>query len=172
MSMEERKGWTRRAFLQKGGMAAAAGAAGILGGREVASAQSGTYATIIDLTRCDGCKNELMPKCVAARPCANLCPLGALHQNADSSVVINPDLCLGGAKCKTVCPWNIPQRQSGVGIYLKLHPIPAGGGVMYKCDLCHDRLEKKLIPACVEACAQRLGGRRPLFFCPRGAEGE
>ncbi len=232
--MEERKGWTRRAFLQKGGMAAAAGAAGILGGREVASAQSGTYATIIDLTRCDGCKNELMPKCVAAcrsanekkfpvpqqpirdlwpqkihddwskkkdvttaltpynwttvqrvdidgeeifiprrcmhcdnPPCANLCPFGALHQNADSSVVINPDLCLGGAKCKTVCPWNIPQRQSGVGIYLKLHPIPAGGGVMYKCDLCHDRLEKRLIPACVEACAQRLGERRPLFFGPR-----
>ena len=232
--MEEKKRMTRRAFLQKGGMAAAVGAAGILAGPQVASAKAGTYATFIDLTRCDGCKNEPVPRCVAAcrsvnekkfpvpqepirdlwpqkihddwskkktvitaltpynwttvqrvnidgeeifiprrcmhcdnPPCANLCPFGALHQNADSSVVINPDLCLGGAKCKAVCPWNIPQRQSGVGIYLKLHPIPTGGGVMYKCDLCHDRLEKGGIPACVEACTQRLGKDRPLFFGQR-----
>jgi Fe-S-cluster-containing dehydrogenase component len=97
-------------------------------------------------------------------PCANLCPFGALNKYEDGSVVINHDLCLGGAKCKSVCPWHIPQRQSGVGIYLKLQPMPAGGGVMYKCDLCHDRIKKGLIPACVEACAKRLGNKRPLFF--------
>jgi formate dehydrogenase iron-sulfur subunit len=78
--------------------------------------------------------------------------------------VINPDLCLGGAKCKAVCPWQIPQRQSGVGIYLKLQPLPAGGGVMYKCDFCHDRIGAGKIPACVEACEKRLGEKRPLFF--------
>jgi len=227
----ENKGLTRRAFLQKGSLAVAAGAAGIGGGTGMAEAKSGTFATLVDLTRCDGCKGEPIPKCVAAcrqtnqnkfpapkdpikdlwpqkthddwskkkdvldqltpynwttvqrvqvdgeelfvprrcmhcdnPPCANLCPFGALNQNADSSVVINPDLCMGGAKCKAVCPWGIPQRQSGVGIYLKMQPIPAGGGVMYKCDLCHDRLQKGQIPACVEACEQRLGKDRPLFF--------
>jgi Fe-S-cluster-containing dehydrogenase component len=108
--------------------------------------------------RCMHCDNP---------PCANLCPFGALNQNEDSSVVINPDLCMGGAKCKAVCPWGIPQRQSGVGLYMKMQPIPAGGGVMYKCDLCHDRLQKGQIPACVEACEQRLGKDRPLFFGSR-----
>jgi hypothetical protein len=42
--------------------------------------------------------------------------------------------------------------------------MPAGGGVMYKCDLCHGRIKKGLIPACVEACEKRLGNKRPLFF--------
>jgi Fe-S-cluster-containing dehydrogenase component len=100
-------------------------------------------------------------------PCANLCPFGALNKYEDAAVVINHDLCMGGAKCKTVCPWGIPQRQSGVGLYMKMQPIPAGGGVMYKCDLCHDRLKNGKIPACVEACEKRLGDKRPLFFGKR-----
>jgi Fe-S-cluster-containing dehydrogenase component len=108
--------------------------------------------------RCMHCDNP---------PCANLCPFGALNKYDDGSVVIDHDLCLGGAKCKTVCPWHIPQRQSGVGIYLKLQPMPAGGGVMYKCDLCHDRVAAEQVPACVEACTKRLGENRPLRFGKR-----
>ena len=38
---------------------------------------------------------------------------------------------------------------------------------MYKCDLCHDRIKKSLIPACVEACEKRLGAKKPLFFGTR-----
>jgi formate dehydrogenase iron-sulfur subunit len=230
-AMEEEHGLSRRSFLKKGSMAAAVGAAGLVSFSPEASAKTGTFATLIDLTRCDGCKDEPMPRCVEAcrrineskypnpqepikdlwpqkthddwskkkhvidrltpynwttvqkvqvegeevfiprrcmhcdnPPCANLCPFGALNKYQDGSVVINPDLCMGGAKCKAVCPWGIPQRQSGVGLYLKLQPMPAGGGVMYKCDLCHERLTKGMIPACVEACEKRLGARRPLFF--------
>jgi Fe-S-cluster-containing dehydrogenase component len=229
--MDGKRGLTRRSFLKTGAIVAGAGAAGVLGLSSVASANSRPYATLIDLTKCDGCKNERMPKCVEAcrkvneknfpnpkepikdlwpqkthddwskkkdlmntltpynwttiqkvevegenifiprrcmhcenPPCANLCPFGALNKYDDGSVVINHDLCLGGAKCKAVCPWHIPQRQSGVGIYLKLQPMPAGGGVMYKCDLCHDRIKKGLIPACLEACEKRLGNKKPLFF--------
>jgi len=229
--MDGKRGLTRRSFLKTGAIVAGAGAAGVLGLSSVASANSRPYATLIDLTKCDGCKNERMPKCVEAcrkvneknfpnpkepikdlwpqktrddwskkkdlmntltpynwttiqkvevegenifiprrcmhcenPPCANLCPFGALNKYDDGSVVINHDLCLGGAKCKAVCPWHIPQRQSGVGIYLKLQPMPAGGGVMYKCDLCHHRIKKGLIPACLEACEKRLGNKKPLFF--------
>jgi Fe-S-cluster-containing dehydrogenase component len=232
--MNEKNGLTRRNFLKKGAVVTAMGAACTAGMVETASAKSGTYATLIDLTRCDGCKNEPIPKCVEAcrkengkkfpnpvepirdlwpqkthddwskkrevihqltpynwttvqkvdvngeeiyvprrcmhcdnPPCAHLCPFGALNKHTEGSVVINHDLCMGGAKCKTVCPWHIPQRQSGVGPYLKLQPIPAGGGVMYKCDLCHDRVRKGQIPACVEACEKRLGEKRPLYFGKR-----
>ena len=229
--MEDKQGWTRRNFLKTGAIVTGAGAVGVLGLSKVAFTKSPTYATMIDLTKCDGCKNEPMPKCVEAcrrvnekkfpnpqeqikdlwpqkthddwsrkrdvtstltpynwttiqkvevegedvfiprrcmhcenPPCSNLCPFGALDKHGDGSVVINHALCLGGAKCKAVCPWHIPQRQSGVGIYLKLQPMPAGGGVMYKCDFCHDRTKKGLIPVCVEACEKRLGDKKPLFF--------
>jgi formate dehydrogenase iron-sulfur subunit len=232
--MEEKGKLTRRSFLKRGAVITAVGASGVMGIAGGAFAKSGTVATFIDLTKCDGCRGEAMPKCVEAcrttnqtkfpepkgpiknlwpqkthddwskkrdvidtltpynwttvqkvdmdgeqiflprrcmhcenPPCANLCPFGALNKYGDGSVVINHDLCLGGAKCKSVCPWHIPQRQSGVGLYMKLQPMPAGGGVMYKCDLCHDRLKKGQVPACVEACEKRLGNRRPLFFGDR-----
>jgi len=229
--MNETKGLTRRGFIKNGALVTALGVAGVSGIAKVADARSGRYAMLIDLTKCDGCKNEPIPKCVEAcrkvnekkfpnpegsiknlwpqkthddwstktdvidtltpynwttvqrievegteifiprrcmhcdNPlCANLCPFGALNKYSDGSVVINPDICMGGAKCKAVCPWHIPQRQSGVGLYLKLQPMPAGGGVMYKCDLCRARIKNGQIPACVEACEKRLGNKKPLFL--------
>ena len=64
--MDERNGLTRRTFLKTGTMMAGAGATGALGLSSMASANSTSYATMIDLTKCDGCKNEPMPKCVEA----------------------------------------------------------------------------------------------------------
>ena len=43
---------------------------------------------------------------------------------------------------------------------------------MYKCDLCHDRLRKDQVPACVEACEKRLGNRTPLRFGDRDKIGK
>ena len=189
--MSESNGLTRRSFLKKGAVITAAGASGVVGMTGRAFAKSPDHATLIDLTKCDGCKNETMPKCAEAcrsvnqakfpepvhpikdlwahkhhddwskrrdvidtltpynwttvqkvevegeeiflprrcmhcdnPPCANLCPFGALNKYGDGAVVINHSLCLGGAKCKSVCPWHIPQRQSGVGRYLKFSPRP------------------------------------------------
>lgn len=95
--------------------------------------------------RCMHCDNP---------PCAKICPFSAQEKTPEGPVVIDPDLCFGGAKCRDVCPWGIPTRQAGVGLYLKLAPKLAGGGVMYKCDLCHDRVVARREPACVEACPQ------------------
>ena len=69
---------------------------------------------------------------------------------------IDSQTCLGGAKCRTVCPWHIPQRQSGVGLYLDLMPRFAGNGVMYKCDRCADSFAHGQLPACVEVCPQQV----------------
>lgn len=102
----------------------------------------------IELTiprRCMHCNNP---------PCVKLCPWGAAKQEENGLSRIDSDICLGGSKCKTVCPWDIPQRQSGTGLYLDLIPNWAGNGVMYKCDRCHERLEDGKMPACIEACPE------------------
>jgi formate dehydrogenase iron-sulfur subunit len=97
--------------------------------------------------RCMHCQNP---------PCANLCPWGAAQKKDNGLTHIDPDICLGGSKCKQVCPWNIPQRQSGVGLYLKLATSYAGNGVMYKCHRCYERLEQGELPACIEACPENV----------------
>ena len=97
--------------------------------------------------RCMHCSNP---------PCVKLCPWGSAKQEDNGLSRIDSDLCLGGAKCKTVCPWDIPQRQTGTGLYLDLLPALAGNGVMYKCDRCYDKLEKGETPACIEACPEEV----------------
>lgn len=87
-------------------------------------------------------------------PCANLCPWGAAYRQKNGIVRISDSICLGGSKCRKVCPWHIPQRQTGVGLYLDLLPNLAGNGVMYKCDRCYQKVEKGELPACIEACPQ------------------
>ncbi len=87
--------------------------------------------------------------------CATICPFSANTKEKNGAVVIDQDLCFGGAKCRTVCPWEIPQRQSGVGLYLKVAKEYMGNGVMYKCDLCIDRVKNGGTPACVEACPKK-----------------
>jgi len=102
--------------------------------------------TIFLPRRCMHCDNPA---------CATLCPFSANHKNKNGAVVIDQELCFGGAKCRDVCPWGIPQRQSGVGIYLDVLPNLMGNGVMYKCDLCNERLVTGKIPGCVEACPRK-----------------
>lgn len=102
--------------------------------------------TIFVPRRCMHCDNPA---------CATICPFSANHKHKNGAVVIDQELCFGGAKCRDVCPWEIPQRQSGVGIYLHVLPEYMGNGVMYKCDLCVERLTKKELPGCVEACSRK-----------------
>jgi Fe-S-cluster-containing dehydrogenase component len=106
--------------------------------------------------RCMHCQNP---------PCANLCPWGAAAREQNGIVRIDDQICLGGAKCKAVCPWEIPMRQTGVGLYLKLLPRFGGNGVMYKCDRCADRVDKGQKPACIVACpydVQEIGPRAEM----------
>ncbi|MBP7343052.1 MAG: 4Fe-4S dicluster domain-containing protein [Syntrophaceae bacterium] len=106
--------------------------------------------------RCMHCDNP---------PCATICPFSANHKEKNGAVIIEQKQCFGGAKCRDVCPWEIPQRQSGVGIYLHVLPDFMGNGVMYKCDLCNERLKEGKLPGCIEACprqAMLIGPRREI----------
>ncbi len=117
---------------------------------------SGEKKNIFIPRRCMHCDNPA---------CATICPFSANHKNKNGAVVIDQELCFGGAKCRDVCPWEIPQRQSGVGIYLKVLPGLMGNGVMHKCDLCVERLANNKLPGCVEACpreAMLIGTRSAI----------
>lgn len=114
--------------------------------QKVSVEHEGSRVEVFIPRRCMHCDNP---------PCANLCPFGAQYKSPEGPVLINKDLCLGGAKCRDVCPWGIPARQAGVGLYMKIAPKYLGAGVMYKCDLCYDRIRKGKGPACVEACPKK-----------------
>ncbi|MCF8069904.1 MAG: 4Fe-4S dicluster domain-containing protein [Desulfobacterales bacterium] len=118
---------------------------------------NGEKTTLTIPRRCMHCKNP---------PCVKLCPWGAAKQQENGLSRIDSDLCLGGSKCKSVCPWDIPQRQTGTGLYLDILPSLAGNGVMYKCDRCYDRIADGEIPACIEACpegVQTIGPRDEII---------
>jgi formate dehydrogenase iron-sulfur subunit len=116
----------------------------------------GRQQTLTFPRRCMHCQNP---------PCADLCPWGAASKLENGITLIQSDICLGGSKCKTVCPWHIPQRQTGVGLYLDLLPSLAGNGVMYKCDRCYQKIAAGQTPACIEACpegVQKIGPREAI----------
>lgn len=213
---------SRRQFLKRSALASATGAAVLTAIHQPGEAASTPMATVIDLTKCDGCAGQPVPRCVTAcktknqhrfpqpqkpipdywprkgyedwsakqqitnrltpynwtyvqqvtvqgkqlsiprrcmhcenPPCAKLCPFSAYTIHNDSAVVVDPEVCFGGAKCRDVCPWGVPARQAGVGLYMKLMPDYGGGGVMYKCDMCHELVQKGQQPACVSACPQQ-----------------
>jgi Fe-S-cluster-containing dehydrogenase component len=116
----------------------------------------GKEITLTIPRRCMHCQNP---------PCADLCPWGAARKLKNGITRIDADICMGGKKCQVVCPWNIPQRQTGVGLYLDLLPNYAGNGVMYKCDRCYNRIENGELPACIEECpedVQTIGPRSEI----------
>ena len=99
-------------------------------------------------------------------PCVELCPWGAARQLENGISRIDSNICLGGSKCRKVCPWHIPQRQTGTGLYLDILPSLAGNGVMYKCDRCYERIADGELPACIEACpedVQTIGPREEII---------
>ena len=110
--------------------------------------------TFVESVKVDG-KDVFVPRrCMHCDhpPCQKICPFGVISKSEEGGVVIDDYFCFGGAKCRSACPWGIPQRQAGVGVYLKVAPKLAGGGVMYKCDMCVDLLKKGEKPSCEVSC--------------------
>jgi Fe-S-cluster-containing dehydrogenase component len=71
--------------------------------------------------------------------CKDICPLKAIIKRDDGIVLIDEKLCNGCRCCIEGCPLSIMQFDEAKGI-------------VQKCNLCVDRLDKGLPPACVAAC--------------------
>ena len=74
--------------------------------------------------------------------CSEACPVGGIEKREDGAVLIDQDKCIGCRYCEWACPYGAPQ-------------FDEEAGVMTKCTLCADLLDKGEKPACVDACVMR-----------------
>ncbi|MEW6684464.1 MAG: DmsC/YnfH family molybdoenzyme membrane anchor subunit [Nitrospirota bacterium] len=102
--------------------------------RKVGYLEGGSYPDVLRLNismACNHCENPV---------CLKGCPTLAYTKYVEYGAVLqDPDICFGCGYCTWVCPYNAPQ----------LDPVK---GQVEKCNMCVDRLEIGLKPACVSAC--------------------
>ncbi len=102
--------------------------------RAVGYVEGGTYPNYQRLNISMACNHCDDPVCLKG------CPTRAYTKFAEYGAVLqDPDICFGCGYCTWVCPYNAPQ----------LDPV---NGQVEKCNMCVDRLEVGLKPACASAC--------------------
>ena len=107
---------------------------GHLSFRSVGYVEGGTYPDYTRINISMACNHCDDPVCLKG------CPTRAYTKHPEYGAVIqDPDICFGCGYCTWVCPYNAPQ----------LDPM---AGQVEKCNMCVDRLEVGLKPACVSAC--------------------
>ncbi|MHC4321501.1 MAG: sulfate reduction electron transfer complex DsrMKJOP subunit DsrO [Planctomycetota bacterium] len=80
---------------------------------------------------CNHCENP---------PCVSVCPTQASHRDEEKGLVdIREERCIGCKMCIVACPYDA--RFS--------HPTKK---VANKCDFCIHRVEKGVVPSCVNTC--------------------
>ncbi|MCX6012003.1 MAG: 4Fe-4S dicluster domain-containing protein [Chloroflexi bacterium] len=93
----------------------------------------------------EGLKVDFVPMTChhcAKPPCIDACPTGAIIKRADGIVTIDNELCNGCMACIPACFFTI----------LQYNPDK---NVIEKCNMCLDRIEKGMKPACVQVCPSK-----------------
>lgn len=102
--------------------------------RSVGFVEGGTYPDYQRINISMACNHCDDPVCLKG------CPTRAYTKFTEYGAVLqDPEICFGCGYCTWVCPYNAPQ----------LNPVK---GEVSKCNMCVDRLEVGLKPACVSAC--------------------
>jgi len=102
--------------------------------RAVGYVEGGTYPDYTRLNISMACNHCDDPVCLKG------CPTRAYTKFAEYGAVLqDPDICFGCGYCTWVCPYNAPQ-------------LDMSKGHVHKCNMCVDRLEVGLKPACASAC--------------------
>ncbi len=92
--------------------------------------------------------------------CASACFVRAFRKSQTGAVVYNPNVCVGCRYCMVACPFEIPTYDYDEPLTPEVR----------KCTLCSPRIEKGLLPGCVEACpkeALTFGKRKDLIKIAR-----
>ena len=71
--------------------------------------------------------------------CMKGCPENAISRLDSGAVVIDEAKCVGCGYCTTNCPFNVPR-------------VDPDRNKSTKCDLCFDRIEQGMEPACSKTC--------------------
>lgn len=102
--------------------------------RKVGYIEGGSYPDYLRINISMACNHCEDPVCLKG------CPTLAYTKYLEYGAVIqDSDICFGCGYCTWVCPYNAPV----------LDPVK---GEVQKCNMCIDRLEEELKPACVSAC--------------------
>lgn len=75
-------------------------------------------------------------------PCVSVCRTGATWKREEDGVVVDPAICIGCKYCIQACPYDA-------------RFINPETGAADECDFCLRRVEKGLVPSCVNTCLGR-----------------
>src|SRR6266576_613511 len=104
--------------------------------RRVGEIEGGWYPDTQRLHLSMGCNHCIEPTCLTG------CPVDAYSKDPVTGVVLHSaDACIGCQSCTWNCSYGVPQYN-------------AERGVVGKCDMCHNRLDDGMAPACVQACPE------------------
>jgi Fe-S-cluster-containing dehydrogenase component len=70
-------------------------------------------------------------------PCEEACPEEAIAKREDGIVILDYEKCTGCQLCMEACPFDVVDFDEGKGI-------------AQKCNLCYQRVDNGLIPACAD----------------------
>lgn len=101
--------------------------------RKVYFTPDGTFEQPIRACVSLACNHCEQPACLKA------CPAGAYEKREDGIVVHRAEACIGCKMCLLACPYRVPCYNQKTG-------------KVEKCDMCANRQDKGLAPACVEGC--------------------
>ncbi len=113
----------------------------------------------VQVVKAEGFKTTVRCHQCDHAPCANVCPTGALQQDADGRIIMRVQYCVACKMCIAACPYGtitldtigMPSVDGDDGETLAQR---ARREVAVRCDMCRAwRMENgKRITACMEAC--------------------